>query len=326
MTFSRLARAFARARHACVAGGLIGGTMLAGLHAADAHGIAGNRFFPGTLSFDDPAVSDEFSVTPGSVPGRALDDSGVRDNSVSFEFMRLLVPNVAAVVDSGVIYRNWTDFNRSGFDATTLSLKGLLYQSDPHEFMLAAKFSWGIGQSGTAAVDGAQPNFLQPGLYFAKGFGDLPDGLAWLRPFAVAGAFAAEFPTTARSTILGVDATNGGLTPMPNEFVPTLHSGFAIEYSTYYLTSRFNGRPPKEEPLHQFVPLVEFAFDTPFVGKTAANMSPGVSYVAEAWEVTVEAVVPLNAEAGHGVGVRTQLLLFLDDLAPSIFGKPLLSR
>jgi hypothetical protein len=27
---------------------------------AQAHGIAGNRFFPGTMTFDDPAVADEF--------------------------------------------------------------------------------------------------------------------------------------------------------------------------------------------------------------------------------------------------------------------------
>src|SRR5262249_29569727 len=32
-------------------------------HSAHAHGIAGNRFFPGTLSFDDPAVADE-SILP----------------------------------------------------------------------------------------------------------------------------------------------------------------------------------------------------------------------------------------------------------------------
>ena len=31
-------------------------------HSAEAHGIAGNRFFPGTLSFDDPAVADEAIV------------------------------------------------------------------------------------------------------------------------------------------------------------------------------------------------------------------------------------------------------------------------
>jgi hypothetical protein len=29
---------------------------------ADAHGIAGNRYFPGTLTFDDPAVADEAIV------------------------------------------------------------------------------------------------------------------------------------------------------------------------------------------------------------------------------------------------------------------------
>jgi hypothetical protein len=33
--------------------------MLGGVHSAHAHGIAGNRFFPGTLTFDDPAVADE---------------------------------------------------------------------------------------------------------------------------------------------------------------------------------------------------------------------------------------------------------------------------
>jgi hypothetical protein len=300
--------------------------MLVSLPAADGHGIAGNRLFPGTLSFDDPAVSDEFAATPTSAPRIALDGSAVRDNGVNWEFMRLLVPNVAMVIDSGIVRRNWTDFERSGFDATTLSLKTLLYESNLHEFMFSAKMSWAIGHSGTAAVDGAQPNFLQPALYFGKGFGDLSDSLGWLRPFAVTGAFAAEFPTASRSTILGISAASSGLLPQPYESVPTLHSGFSVQYSTYYLTSRFTGGPPKQEPLNQFVPLVEFAFDTPIGRRTIANLSPGVAYAADTWQVSVEAVLPLNSEAGRGVGVRTQLLLFLDDLAPSLFGKPLLSR
>jgi hypothetical protein len=37
--------------------------MLVYAHSAGAHGIAGNRFFPGTPSFDDPAVADE-SILP----------------------------------------------------------------------------------------------------------------------------------------------------------------------------------------------------------------------------------------------------------------------
>ena len=53
-------------------------------------------------------------------------------------------------------------------------------------------------------------------------------------------------------------------------------------------------------------------------------MSPGVAYAATTWQFAVEAVLPLNAASGRGVGMRTQLLLFLDDLCPSLFGKPLL--
>jgi hypothetical protein len=47
--------------------------------------------------------------------------------------------------------------------------------------------------------------------------------------------------------------------------------------------------------------------------------------VAVAWQIAAETIVPLNREAGEGVGFRAQLLLFLDDLLPSVFGKPLLS-
>lgn len=36
--------------------------------------------------------------------------------------------------------------------------------------------------------------------------------------------------------------------------------------------------------------------------------------------------IQLNSEGGHSIGARAQLLLFLDDLLPSLFGKPLLSR
>jgi hypothetical protein len=35
---------------------------------------------------------------------------------------------------------------------------------------------------------------------------------------------------------------------------------------------------------------------------------------------------PFDRRERAGRGGRTQLLLFLDDLAPSLFGKPLLSR
>ncbi len=54
-------------------------------------------------------------------------------------------------------------------------------------------------------------------------------------------------------------------------------------------------------------------------------MVPGFAYVAVTWQVAAEAVVPMNRAGGSGPGFRTQLLFFLDDLIPSVFGKPLLS-
>jgi hypothetical protein len=107
--------------------------------------------------------------------------------------------------------------------------------------------------------------------------------------------------------------------------VETLHWGFSIQFSTLYLTSRFNGGPPKYEPLNQFVPLVEFKFDSPRGQYTAATMNPGFAYVAVTWQIAAEAIIPLNRAGGSGTGFRAQLLFFLDDLIPSVFAKPLLS-
>jgi hypothetical protein len=170
------------------------------------------------------------------------------------------------------------------------------------------------------------PNLIKPGLFFGKGFGDAPDSLSWLRPFGVTGAVVLEHPTGGISSNLGFDPVTGQIGPMLTRNVDILHWGFAVEFSTLYLTSRFTGGPPKEEPLNQFVPLVEFAFDSAPGRRSVATMNPGLSYVAVTWQIAVEAIVPLNSASGHGVGGRTQLLLFLDDLAPSLFGKPLLSH
>ena len=89
---------------------------------AAAHGIAGNRLFPGTLSFDDPAVADEFALTPSWVNRRAADVSAVTDDGVNWQFTRLIVPNLAIVVDSGVVHRDWLQLQRNGFDTTTVSV------------------------------------------------------------------------------------------------------------------------------------------------------------------------------------------------------------
>jgi hypothetical protein len=43
------------------------------------------------------------------------------------------------------------------------------------------------------------------------------------------------------------------------------------------------------------------------------------------FQIAIEALVPLDRAAGSSVGGRIQVLFFLDDFMPSMFGKPLFS-
>jgi hypothetical protein len=299
--------------------------------AVQAHGIVGNRYFPGTLTFDDPAVADELILPNFSYSRHPVaENDNVDDSTAAASFARLLTPDLAVGVDS-----SWTQWKRQalqrqdGFDTTSISLKGRFYENDPHEALISASLGWGVPDSGSTAVGAGAPGSIQPAILFGKGFGDVPDRFAWLRPFGIAGGVSALFPSRRYTDAVVLNPATGRLETVSATNPDLLHWGFALEYSMLYLTDRFDGGPPKEEPLNQMVPLVEFAFDSQFgdgLGhKTAGTVNPGLSYVAVSYQVAAEAIVPMNHEAGSGVGVRVQLLLFLDDLVPSIFDKPLFS-
>src|SRR5262249_40369953 len=172
---------------------------------AHAHGIAGNRLFPGTLAFDDPAVMDEFALTGLSLKHPADGAPAVVDAAASWELLRLITPTIGLGVGSGFIHRDWMETQRSGFDQTNLMLKTLVYENDPHEVMLSAGLSWGISGSAAKGVSASQFNTLQPAVFFGKGFGDAPSGLTWLRPFAVTGAVSQEIPLSRSATGVAFD-------------------------------------------------------------------------------------------------------------------------
>jgi hypothetical protein len=57
--------------------------------------------------------------------------------------------------------------------------------------------------------------------------------------------------------------------------------------------------------------------------QTAWTMAPGVIWMADWYQVGMEALVPLNKAAGTNVGVIAQFHVFLDDLLPNTLGKPI---
>jgi hypothetical protein len=249
----------------------------------------------------------------------------VVENRINWSFARLLTPTLAVTVDSGWIHRNWPTAHSSGFDQADIGLKYEAYRNNQHEALVSASLNWGIAHTGSAAADADLPNTIQPGIFFGKGFGDLPASLSWLRPFAITAAVVDEIPLGTVGRSLVPNPPTGGFNPVVSPIVETLHWGFSIQYSTLYLTDRFDGGPPRKEPLNQWVPLIEFSFDSPHGQVTAATANPGFAYVAVAWQVSAEAILPLNHAGGTGPGFRAQMLFFLDDLAPSLFGKPLLT-
>ena len=293
---------------------------------AQAHGIVGNRIFPGSFAFDDPAVMDELLFGFSSL--RHPDDgTDVFDRQVDWSFSRLLTPTLAIEFDGGWLHRNWGPTQRSGLDTTGVGVKALLYKNEMQEVMISAGIAWGIGGTGSQAVAANSTDTLNPGLFFGKGFGDAPASLSWLRPLAITGAVTLEHPLQRAATNLGIDPASGQLQPTLTPFNDILHGGVSLQYSTYYLTSRFTaGKLPKDEPVNQFIPLVELAFDMPRAGKGTGTVNPGLAYVSEKWQFLAEAIIPLNSDSGHAIGFRAGVLLFLDDILPSVFGKPVFGR
>jgi hypothetical protein len=290
--------------------------------AALAHGIAGNRLFPGTLSFDDPAVADEL-VGPVFSRQKHLDVFGnkVSDETISSSLARLLLPRLAITADSAWSVHDGADTHAvSGFGPTHIGIKGLAYEDDVHETLLSASLVYGTSGLGNSALHDLPFAALSPGVFFGQGFGALPQHMSALRPFGISGAVVVDLPLSGRSRPPGASAT------LTNPIV--LHTGISLQFSTFYLSDRFNGGPPKEEPLDQFVPLVEIVFDTPLSGgfghKSAGTVNPGVAYAGEIYQISVQALVPVNRLGGTSVGFRVGAFFFLDDLVPALFGRPII--
>jgi hypothetical protein len=279
---------------------------LTGARMAHAHGIEGNRFFPPTLATDDPFAVDELAL-PELTYVRNAGDPSNHEYDLGFEFDKEIFPYFAVGVSNAyVIQKPLHAPSIKGWGNLTLTAKYEFYHDADHEMILAAGIEADLGGIGSSNF--ADPfSTLSPNLYIGKGFGDLPDNLAFLQPFAVTAQLAQSFPTSARAA---------------NEF----DWGFAVEYSLPYLQQHVKdiGLPA---PFKDMIPLVEFAMATTenrgVGGLTTGTINPGVLYVTNYYELGVEANIPVNHESGAHVGVNVQLWIFIDDLFPQIFGHPI---
>lgn len=265
---------------------------------ADAHSIAGDRVFPATLAIDDPGVGDEFNLQYGHqrVPGDAGDQSL---NTLDFEWDKLITPNLALSFGGTYVMQN--NPTARGFDNFEVGAKYLLYVNEAHEFMTSVGVDAELGGTGSRAI---ADNFstLSPSIFVGKGFGDLSDSLAYLRPIAL----TAE---------VGPSLTTGS--GQPNAF----NYGFTIQYSLPYLEQHVHdvGLP---EPLANLIPIVEIPLSRS-QGQTTGTINPGFIWMNRYGQLGIEAQIPINHASGSHTGVLVQAHIFFDDVAPTTLGKPL---
>ena len=288
---------------------------------ARAHGIAGNRFFPVTLTIDDPAVADELSL-PTFV--RTVGADGAREHDISFEYDKRITETLGFAI--GDTYSRFKP-GSSGFQNLEVTLKYLAYVNAEHETMVSVGVSSEIGGTGARAIaDGFTT--LTPQVYFGKGFGDLPVSLDPLRPFAVTGQIGVAIPTRARSVTTTPDP-DGGPPDIDIDRHPTvLNWGFSLQYSLPYLDANIR-EIAGPDVLKRLIPLVEIALQTPVACVpaggyvTTGTVAPGVLYEGDAYQLGLEALVPINRASGKHPGFIVQAHFFLDDIFPKTLGRPI---
>lgn len=299
-------------RTTALAAGL-GAAVVAAPLDTRAHVIVGPRVFPVTLTFDDPGTADEatlpqVTLAPGS--------DGAEAYAVQWEYDKTITPNTALIYNQGYdILTQRGAKTQTGFENVAITAKWqAITDADTESVVSLGVIRVFAGGSHTQAVGGDTFGSTVPSLYFGQGGGFLPVPL--LRPLALSGEVNYVIPDRRLDSTLD----NGG---SPNGWT----GGLSLQYSMPYLQTEVRdfGLP---DFVNRLIPLVELTYYSP--ANAPANgypmtlqLAPGFIYLADSYQVGLEALIPLNSAAGAGVGFTAQAHFFLDDLFPDSLGRPI---
>jgi hypothetical protein len=292
------------------------------------HGFAGQRFFPTTLAIDDPFVSDELSFLIRHIkePGQGEEPATV-STEIAAEYTKRLTPRLG--LSLGGTFRHLapdegdTD---NGFGNLEVGAKYQLVTSARYEALLSLGLTAEVGGTGSRSVGADSFSTLSPSLFFGKGFGDLPETVPFLRPFALTGVLAGNIPTSRETVTTRFDPDSGTFMQEIERHPITLSWGVTLQYNLQYLQA-FVKDVGLGTPFNRMIPLVELALETCLNrgcgGQTTGTVNPGLIWFGKYLQLGVEAIIPINERTGKNVGIRGLVHLFIDDLFPHSLGRPL---
>ncbi|MDA8108424.1 MAG: hypothetical protein M0015_07325 [Betaproteobacteria bacterium] len=279
--------------------------------AASAHGFAGQRFFPATLTIDDPFVADEGDILFGH--SRTPNDAGgdVTTSSTSLELAKRITRNLGVSVATEHDNLSFSNGDPSvrGLNNLLVGVRYLSLVSAAHEALVSVGIDAELGGTGSKAVSDSFST-ISPIVLFGKGFGDLPDSVPYLRPIAVTGAVSPNFTTDPSAP-------------------DSLDWGFTFQYSLPYLQS-FVKDVGLRAPFNHMIPVIETPMNTCLNlgcrGQTTGTVNPGVIWFSRWGQLALEAQVPVNSRSGNHVGLLFQVHFYFDDIFPHSLGRPLIDR
>jgi hypothetical protein len=283
---------------------LLGGLLfLFGVSSAHAHGIVGKRTFLEPFVTEDANPKNEFVLAK---PGVFNTDEG-NEFSVGFVLEKKLSDNVSLALEGA-----WTservggEPHSEGFQNPGILFKYGLWEIPSLEFILTPALEIEL-PLGDRDVGAERDLVVAPLLLFARGLGDLPQSLAYLRPLALMGDVGFEILTNAETeTVMKYDVL--------------------LMYSLPYLHTHVRdlGTP---WPFNRLVPLVEFNFETRVNGShriTEARVTPGLVYQGKFVQLGVAGQFPLNRTTDRELDSSMLFIvdLFYDDLFPVLTWTP----
>ena len=85
----------------------------------------------------------------------------------------------------------------NGFGNLELGGKYQLLNNGPHETIVSVGLGVEIGGTGSQSIGADSFSTWEPAVFFGKGFGDLPEALRFLKPFALTGVAGIAIPSSA---------------------------------------------------------------------------------------------------------------------------------
>ena len=279
-----------------------------GLYAAraGAHGVVGQRTFIEPFVTEDANPKNEFVIARPEWTGLGAAHS----LNYGFGLEKRLADYFSITLDS-----EWKRISpgtpdvptESGFNNLGITLKYAFFVNPAHE-AIASFAVEAEAPTGTQDVDAEKDWAFKTFFLYGKGFGDLPDSLKYLRPFAVQGDFGPEVSTgPGTSTTFAYD--------------------FCLQYSIPYLQAAVKDLGIGW-PFNDLIGVTEFNFEQGVHGEESGtnkiSTTPGIVYMDRYIEIGLAARVPLSGSARDEFdwGIIGIVDLFIDDLWPATKWQP----